>query len=1652
MFEIPYHISLTTIYITSILVSITHLKDLGNLQNALSIIGKVPNDIDAVSRSIIGLNTANKIAALSTSALSNEQKINILTSQGLSTEEANTALTTATLSVAQNGATASTLGLSAATKGLFSTFKSNPLLLIITAATAIFAIHSKIKQSHEEALQASQEAADAYSETSKSIEDYTKRYEDLHKALLDAKGNEEDTYNVKKQLLDLQIELNDKFGDEYDKVNLVTDAYKDQTETIKRRNKEAAEDYLNKDPKGIKAATKEMTEGKTYHLNQGDQKTNSVEGQALLDIAKKYQDEGISVENIGDNYEDATFSITLDANAENAKKTINDFMNDVRDKAKELGDEDIFKDVIQISSNSLKDAQKTIDDSGEQYYNGLKSQIEVDDQLSAQYERATQAVNDYNNAVLQSSDPINDEKVKDAYKHLSEIKSGIKGNKEEWEKYSSTFNKVFDQADTKMFDFENKLNSLQATDKLRVNMPVPLPTSGIDDFKGKSSVEAEAMLDANEGNKYKDLLALSKKYNLSIEDTVGIFKNMGLVVDQVGNKTTEAFSKEKMISSINALSDGFESIDKIMASIKGKDPFNYALLDDKKFKDTFSGVGKEYAAFVEQVSSSPKDIKACQGAFDNLVTAWLNSKDILGGLSDDTANLTANMLKEMGVTNAEEIVTDALAKKHAQVAAQKFYNAKSSVALANNTIDEYGALLNEADAAQVSKEALAQLELSKIATNHVKIDTSSDIDQVINLANAAGSSAEALAKLARAKSVFAQVANGSLDLNVPGNNLLAAEAENTVSKIGNGTFDYDFKIDPNKFKSATYGGGTKSNKSKGGSKDKSKEPTEFDWMSQKIKEIDSQVDKLQDKIDILVGYKGKNATTDTVIDRLIEKMSTLQQMHDKYMDEAGKIGLSQDYINKIQNGSIEIESIGDEKLAKQIKDYQSLYDKAADANKQIQDTQKKIDDLNLSKLDNIINQFKQLSDTQSKIIDTEKQLIDLREKAGDEIYADDYANLIEQQGALIKNNADAYRKLKNEMNSMNLQQGSEEWRKYNDQLMDYQQNMMSAADAVKEYMNAIVELKFKGLNDFKSQMDSIGNTISTMSDLIGSVGLTDDSGNLTDLGLAKMALYAQQLANAKQEAANYGEAINSLDDMLNEGLITQDEYNQRLYDYTSAQNSAISASKQAKDAILDLVKNGIQAEIDAKKKLVDETKAALDAEQNLHDYQKSISEKQDNISKLEREIATLSTSTSRDDIAKRLQLQGELKKAQEDLYETQYDHEIQQRKDALDKQLEDFTESKDKEKEELDSDLDKQNAAVNKYLNQVKDKYSTVYGVLTQYGNEYSMEAIKDLTNPWEEGGTAADLCGDAVGSAIANIQTSIDSLNLSPLYDLIDAFNSLGMAHGGVGATGSMNFEDISEQGHWQKGKGGKDWFGETYNPNGDYFYASDDIYTVNGKQYGFDDQGYMQKEWQTHDGKQYYFDANDGHMVKSQWIPGHDGSQYYLLADGTMAEDMAVKDKDGSYYYVDDSGKWDGKTLTAEQVRKLGYTVGYKRGTRNATKGWHLMDEDGVGSEGILTDRGILKQFDGGETVFNQDMTNKLWEFAKDPTKYINGLSSIRSDMIDMSKVRPVHNISIDSPLVQIDGTGLSANEVATIIKNETRDIDKRVAKSIKYELLGK
>ncbi len=1041
------------------------------------------------------------------------------------------------------------------------------------------------------------------------------------------------------------------------------------------------------------------------------------------------------------------------------------------------------------------------------------------------------------------------------------------------------------------------------------------------------------------------------------------------------------FNKEEMISAINEMSEGFEELDKIYSSVSDHEPFNYKLLDDDKFKETFSGLGDAYTDFIDTISNSPSDITACQSAFDGLLTEWINSIGVLDHVSESTADLTTAMLSNMGVANAEELVTQALANSHEKAATEKYYNATASSALEGATVGEIARILEEAEAAGVSSSELARLELAKIAVNGVQISTSSDIDQIISLANAAGSSASALYQLAAAKAAI----DGSALVDPTSSQydrFAALEGQRVKHQVNSGKFNYDFQeLDASKYKTAVYGGGGRSGStgsgggsgSGSGSKEKKSAAEVYDWIETLIKRTDEKIDELQKKATDAKGWRVKNEIQDTVFDELQAKLEQSKSAYERYMQEANSVGLSDIYANKIQNGELDIEEVKDDNLKEMIKDYQKWYEKAKECEKAIEEINDEAKKTREIKLDNIIKDYDQLVSLMKAYTDYRKDLVSVRDRMGERLDQDDYQELIDDQQEIYNTLAEKYEELNSELNSGGIEQGTEKWYEMKEELIGIKSEMINCANTVEDFKDQIFELRFQPLEDLVSKLDSVNNELSNMVSLIGDDGLVKD-GMLTDRGLTTVAMYSRQIINAKKEAEEYKAAIKALNATYRNGDITLEEYNEKLYEYRSAQQEAALATKEARDAIIALREEAINQEIDAMEELIQAKIDLLDEEKELYEYQKKIASDNRNIAMLERQVQVLSLSSDRADIAQRLQLEAELAKAREDLAEYQREHSVESQKDALEEEGDAYKEAKEKELEDLRTNLDAQEEVIKKYLGQVTSHYTAVYDTLTLYADEYNMSVTEDLTTPFSSAEMATQSFQSVFADTIASIQYQINSIDWS---NMTRGMDELGGGYGGDG-----DYEDISSQGKWQKGKGGKWWFGENYREDGDYWYAEDGYYNINGKTYGFDEDGYMKTEWDDSQGDWHYFDKDTGEMQKSQWIQGKRGEWYYLTADGSMARDAAVKAKDGNgYYLVDEDGAWresDG-ILTKKQVDELGYDIAYRSGTKHAQKGVALTDEEELGSEVLITKDGALRQLDYGDRVFNSDQVEMLWKLSQ-------------------------------------------------------------------------
>ena len=210
--------------------------------------------------------------------------------------------------------------------------------------------------------------------------------------------------------------------------------------------------------------------------------------------------------------------------------------------------------------------------------------------------------------------------------------------------------------------------------------------------------------------------------------------------------------------------------------------------------------------FLSVLSDSSSTADEVQRAFNRLASEYVFASGCLEGLTDATAEQVAKELEAQGIVDASSLV-------YGSLAAAREFCAFTGKNLADATQEEALAFFSEASASDAARAYIARLELAKLATNDAKINTSSDIDQIIALANAAGASTNVLGKLAKASDAFAQfeanAKNGltpltPLDLHKM--SLEMKEVNDFINSIRNGTSDLE--LDPDLFKPQNSSGTT----------------------------------------------------------------------------------------------------------------------------------------------------------------------------------------------------------------------------------------------------------------------------------------------------------------------------------------------------------------------------------------------------------------------------------------------------------------------------------------------------------------------------------------------------------------------------------------------------------------------------------------------------------------------------------------------------------------------------------------------------------------------------------------------------------------------------------------------------------------------------
>lgn len=812
------------------------------------------------------------------------------------------------------------------------------------------------------------------------------------------------------------------------------------------------------------------------------------------------------------------------------------------------------------------------------------------------------------------------------------------------------------------------------------------------------------------------------------------------------------------------------------------------------------------------------------------------------------------------------------------------------------------------------------------------------------------------------------------------------------------------------------------------SSDKSQTKQDFNWVERLLSKISKAYNRLKNKVaDTTRTWLNRNNALSDSMETLLSEINAQSDAYDFYMDRFNSYDLDGYYKDQIANGSFNIETVYDEDLKDAISDCQDLYDKAQDAADSVQSLNIEIRQLAKSRFDNIQSQFEEVLGKVNSIKDLYSKDNDLLEEQG--WFASTLLNnsMMEQEQknlTKLEQERDALTKaLNSAIASGKIEAESEDWYSMQSAIDDCTSSIYDAKKALVEYDNAIRQINWDAFDRTRDDVSNLIDETQFLVDLLKDEDITDDNGNMNDNGKAAQALIAQKYQLYLNQAKAYKDEILKINEEL-----TNDPYDKELLDrkqeLIKAQQEAINSSISEKDALKDLVQEGYDTFLDKLDEVIQKYKDLMNQQKDAYDYEKSIAEKTKALNALEKQYSAVQGDNSEEGKKNIQQLKDQINTAKDDLKDTEYEKLISDTQAILDN-LADTT------KTWLDERLDSFDITMQEIIDQSNENASNISQTITDTAENYGYKLSESMSNIWS--------------TNASNITNGINSVLGDFSNKFVEGNNAINKVCGDINAAvqgllknsndeAQRVADEIARQqaeqnantdGGYSDGGGSSD-SGDDWSDNWD---NSDSGSSNNG---GSDGVNWI---YSPDDFPKDELDISSSIVDRIKW---HDydssfaaRSQYYDQMGG-----------DGQYY-----GTYDQNIFMLDWMK----SHGYRKGTKSATSGVHIYDEDNPGSEVIVTKYGTLRQFDSGDTVFSKEQVQKLWDMSKGITALTPNmaLNNIASKLPDI----PVNSKSMSNKMdVQFGDVTLSLPNVQNyedFMKQMVRD--KRFLTAVQEGTLG-
>ena len=232
----------------------------------------------------------------------------------------------------------------------------------------------------------------------------------------------------------------------------------------------------------------------------------------------------------------------------------------------------------------------------------------------------------------------------------------------------------------------------------------------------------------------EELLNLAKAGELS-SDTLSSTKKYQTLLEKTGMTAYEAsqniYNLISQSDRLSGFSQNMENLDKAYADFKTN---GYNTMDSLSgLKNAFGNLSS-YKSFIKIAGDAKSSTKQIQKAYNTLVDEYLNATGILSILNEQNKGLVQTQLEHLGITNAEEIVANALNNSYLYLGNTLTTLQGKTIDVSNVTATEIVSLYNAGEITKETMKKLADYVAMKNYANKTTLSTDGDIQNLADLA------------------------------------------------------------------------------------------------------------------------------------------------------------------------------------------------------------------------------------------------------------------------------------------------------------------------------------------------------------------------------------------------------------------------------------------------------------------------------------------------------------------------------------------------------------------------------------------------------------------------------------------------------------------------------------------------------------------------------------------------------------------------------------------------------------------------------------------------------------------------------------------------------------------------------------------------------